>query len=585
MKRKLNTLYVKIVLTVSIGMLCLAVVLSALNISASKQVYVQNFEASQEKIFQQIDTSIYNFFKDVAEINRKLNGSTAVKDYLTKDKWDSVIEERGTLLNLQETLDSLPVDNFSQTELILIGINGCMINTSSSLFVEESKNILNTDVVKCAIENPKKLFCEYLEKGFTDVTKNYGVIVMTKAIQDQSNGDVVGVSVLTVKEIDFCQIYEHFTGDTSDIVIFNENGQVISSNRKNLIRYQSEADEIRNIMASMIEENVHKKQVSKYSYGELYMMQRLQSSNYTMMGIINPSDAFMDAYNYQYIIGVSVLVTAIVSIIIFGLIREQTAPLSKLVRQMEHVRNGEFDHFAKVRGTEDVKEVALAYNTMLVEIDKYITQLINVEKEKREAELHALQMQINPHYIYNTLASVKWLIWQGEKEKSIKVIDAFITLLRNTISNKQEMIPLKQEIENLQHYVYINQVRYGNNISVEYYMLPQFEDFMVPKLILQPFVENAFFHAFPDGQKGMITVFVKKNDKNMIIEIMDDGVGIENDRLSDIKQKHVPKKENFTGIGVNNVDNRIKLIYGSEYGVDIKSTQGKGTTITVRFPL
>ena len=315
------------------------------------------------------------------------------------------------------------------------------------------------------------------------------------------------------------------------------------------------------------------------------MMQRLQSSNYTMMGIINPSDAFMDAYNYQYIIGVSVLVTAIVSIIIFGLIREQTAPLSKLVRQMEHVRNGEFDHFAKVSGTEDVKEVALAYNTMLVEIDKYITQLINVEKEKREAELHALQMQINPHYIYNTLASVKWLIWQGEKEKSIKVIDAFITLLRNTISNKQEMIPLKQEIENLQHYVYINQVRYGNNISVEYYMLPQFEDFMVPKLILQPFVENAFFHAFPDGQKGMITVFVKKNDKNMIIEIMDDGVGIENDRLSDIKQKHVPKKENFTGIGVNNVDNRIKLIYGSEYGVDIKSTQGKGTTITVRFPL
>ncbi|MDO5424096.1 MAG: histidine kinase [Eubacteriales bacterium] len=192
-------------------------------------------------------------------------------------------------------------------------------------------------------------------------------------------------------------------------------------------------------------------------------------------------------------------------------------------------------------------------------------------------------MQINPHYMYNTLASVKWLIWQGDSEKSTKVIDAFISLLRNTISNTDEFIPLEQEIENLKNYVLINETRYGDRIRTEFYVPSGCGAYKVPKLILQPFVENAFFHAFPEGQSGVIQIFVREKEGTLVIEIADDGVGLADEKLASLKKRE--KGEHFTGIGVNNVDDRLKMIYGEAYGISIRSGEGKGTTVWVRIPI
>lgn len=173
---------------------------------------------------------------------------------------------------------------------------------------------------------------------------------------------------------------------------------------------------------------------------------------------------------------------------------------------------------------------------MVDELDSYIHSLIQVEKDKRAAEIHTLQMQINPHYIYNTLASIKWLIWQGDTQKTTGVIDAFIALLRNTISNTDEFVTVEQEIQNLKNYVLINQARYGDSVSAEFYVTPQCSSYRVPKLILQPFVENAFFHGFADGRRGKIQVFVKEEGDCLRFEIRDDGIGIKTERLMELKK-------------------------------------------------
>ena len=166
------------------------------------------------------------------------------------------------------------------------------------------------------------------------------------------------------------------------------------------------------------------------------------------------------------------------------------------------------------------------YKRQVDEINRYIDQLINVEKEKRKAEIHALQMKINPHYIYNTLATVKWLIWQQNAEKSTQVIDAFIMLLRNVISNSDEFVTVEQEIDNLKNYALINQARYGEDIQVEFFVIPQCNEYKVPKLILQPFVENAFFHGFPQGMKGEIRIFVREENENLRFEVTDNGIAV-----------------------------------------------------------
>lgn len=317
----------------------------------------------------------------------------------------------------------------------------------------------------------------------------------------------------------------------------------------------------------------------------VYLMQNFHNTDYKAMGVIHPDQAFESVYDFRYIIEVTAAITAAAILIIFILVRQQTKPLSKLIENMRKVQDGRLDKLVKVEGTQEIRELSATYNDMLGELDNYIQKLMQVEKSKREAEIHSLQMQINPHYIYNTLASVKWLIWQGDKEKSVQVIDAFIQLLRNTISNKNEFITLKEEIENLKNYVLINQIRYGNQVNVDFYVTPDCEEQKVPKLILQPFVENAFFHAFPQGEKGTISIFVRQSDGLLRVEIEDNGIGMSSETLRDLLNKKNASREHFTGIGVNNVDDRMKLIYGENYGILAESQEGRGTKITVCFPL
>ena len=119
---------------------------------------------------------------------------------------------------------------------------------------------------------------------------------------------------------------------------------------------------------------------------------------------------------------------------------------------------------------DEIQELAKSYNRMLHDINHYVDSIIEIQKQKRQAEIHALQMQINPHYIYNTLTSIKWLIMQGDTVKSTKAIDAFIKLLRSTISKSDEYISVEEEIENLKNYMYINEIRYGEKIKTEFFI-------------------------------------------------------------------------------------------------------------------
>ena len=583
-RKHLNTLFFKITVTVIIGILCLTIALCVVNIRVSKEVFVDHFVESQDKIFDQIDANIYKFFQDVGIIISGINRNQAVHDYLTRDDWDDV-EERANILALIKYLEQLPLSDYNDFSLVLLGLNGRTYNyNTTAKLILSVEQILESEPAAKAMNSPNKLICEYRDGGFTDVMRNQPVIIMAKAITQDGGKNIDGLMLLTIKEKDFNRFYRYFTSGTSDIVIFNPDDEVISSSDDAYLTDAGRAKEVRQIITEMKENGTRKLIETNGSHVKNYMMQKLQSSNYTMLGIIKPDEAFDDAYDISYIVGLTVLIAAVVSMLIFFFVKQQTTPLSDLVRHMKHVQKNGLDNFMKVEGTTETRELSSAYNSMLVELDHYIQELVHAEQEKRKAEIHSLQTQINPHYIYNTLASVKWLIWQGDKDKSVRVIDAFIELLRNTISNKNEFITVRHEIENLKNYVLINQIRYGSQVNVEYYVSLSCEEQKVPKLILQPFVENAFFHAFPEARQGTIAIYVKDTENFIRFEIMDNGVGMDYQKLVSLQNRKDQKSEHFTGIGVTNVDDRIKLIYGNDYGINITSEKGKGTTIVILLP-
>lgn len=580
-----NSLLVKILGTVIIGILCLAIVLSVVNITMSKSVFVENFSESQRKIFSQIDSDFYGFYQDIADIAVSISSNENMQTYLMQEN-QSAVEEMYTSYKLEEQLKNSKIADHNEISVFVLGKNEkSYIYSGSDVFAVPKNRIWDSGVSNMARENAGKIICKYETGGFTNVMKGHPVIIMAKAWSYRNDDTTDAIAFITIKEQDIRKMYSYFTSNTSDIVLLNQNNDVISSDNPNYFKRGSdEFKAFTQTVASMSEEADNKKEIKGKGSISTYMMQRLQSTNYKIVGIINPDAAFMEHYNVGKLAALTLLMTAAVVALVVFFIRQQTKPLAVLVSAMQNSKDTEFKEHVPVEGTDEMREVSTTYNRMVDELDKYIHQLMEVEQAKRTAEIHALQMQINPHYMYNTLASVKWLIWQGDEQKSVMVIDAFISLLRNVISNSDEFVTVEQEILNLKNYVLINQARYGDAIHVEFFCAPQCNEHKVPKLILQPFVENAFFHAFPENRGGRIQIFVKESGKNIRFDIVDNGVGIKTERLLALNKEKDKKSEHFTGIGIGNVDERIKLIYGMDYGINIISEENRGTTVTLLVP-
>lgn len=586
MKKKIhiNSLFVKILCTVIIGIVCLSASLSMLNLFISKDVFAENFSASQQKAFKQIDNDFYEFFSLITDVATRASTSWAVHEYLTAENQEPE-EEMKTIYYMQDHMNETRLDEHSELNVMLVGFNGKSHFLNSARREIPLDEILKGKAAKKAIANPDKLICEYEESGYTDNQKNSPVLVMAKVLSYGETNQYDGIIFISIKESEFENIYEYFTSDTNDIIILNQDEEVVSSNERGYLTGKKQ-EKLEFILTKVEMEDNALEEVKDKSRGnvEMYLTQKIQGTNFRMLGIIDPNVAFQQQYNMKNNILLTLVITILISFFIFVFIRQQTRPLSKLADKMRLVQKGNMQEYVQIEGTEEIQELSKTYNTMLQRINQYIEEKLKIQEEKRNAEIHALQMQINPHYMYNTLASIKWLIWQGDTAKSTAVIDAFISLLRNTISNTDEFVSVEQEIENLRNYTLINQTRYGDAVDVEFYVSESCKECLVPKLILQPFVENAFFHAFPKGMSGEISVFVKEERRYLRFDIVDDGVGMGTETLSALRNKTTKKSEHFTGIGINNVDDRIKLIYGMDYGINIVSEKEKGTTITILLP-
>ena len=227
--------------------------------------------------------------------------------------------------------------------------------------------------------------------------------------------------------------------------------------------------------------------------------QEIPHWNFHLVGLIDRESILRAVGSYKPIEIMTLLVVLCVFAIMFLVVRKTTRPIHSLVAEMKQVTQGDFSRHIPVEGNYEVRELATAFNYMLDGLDSYMEQIMTIEDEKREAEIRALQMQINPHFIYNTLASLKWMIWQGNSESAVQAIDSFSRLLRGTISKREERIPAAEELDNLKDYVFLQHLRFGEQIQVRFSLAEDCRNCLMPKLTLQPFVENAFL---PCVQRG-----------------------------------------------------------------------------------
>lgn len=569
---------VKIVLAVVVGIILAVFSVTAIIVNLSEDIFVNTYGKSQEKVFLQIEKELNHYHENLSKIIDSVEVSWAFRIYFSDKEMNSTRTFRN-FYKMDEDLKNAIPTNISDVSVMLVGLNEKTYLNREETIISSAKEILESDVSKKAMEKKGSIVYQYADSGFTSTTRNTPVVMAAKALCYPESGEMYALIYVTMKEEDMEKFYQHFTSEYANFYMTDSQGKIISTNQKGVLENKLG----KNLRVAEKEEKLRCDAMENGK--EVIVLQKyLPYYNYTMYGVIDSRNALGRLYNIPMLWGVCAAIAMGVIIATYFFVKQTTKPLSVLVNKMANARNEKYDGQIEVTGSYEIQELTTTYNAMLEDLNRYIEELMNVQKEKRKAEISALQMQINPHYVYNTLASIKWLIYQGEIEKSTKAIDAFISLLRSTIGNTDEYTTVEKEIENLKNYVFINNTRYGDKVQVEYFVNFGCEECQIPKMILQPFVENAFFHAFPCERKGKITILVRKLDDNLQIQIIDDGVGIDQKRLKEISEGNT-KTEHFTGIGVNNVDDRLKLLYGSQYGILIESEENKGTRITVCIPV
>ena len=275
----------------------------------------------------------------------------------------------------------------------------------------------------------------------------------------------------------------------------------------------------------------------------------------------------------------SFAVTAFVSFVIS---RRITEPLFQLKKSMLMIEGGDFHTNVEVSGQKEIARLSRAFNRMLEEIRALMTRVVNEQKEKRKTELKALQNQINPHFLYNTLDSIVWLAENKRTDDVITTVIALARFFRISISKGATYIPVKDEISHIKNYLTIQKIRYVDKFEYTFEIQPEVYEYKVMKLILQPIVENAIYHGAGD-ETGKITIRSYLENRFLVFEVENSGYGITEDRISEIYQ--ILKGEHSkSSVGMRNVYLRLKLFYGDDADIIITSELDEMTMIKLLIP-
>lgn len=258
-------------------------------------------------------------------------------------------------------------------------------------------------------------------------------------------------------------------------------------------------------------------------------------------------------------------------------------PLRGLADAMESFET-DADHFAyrPVGGTREVQELSASFEHMVLRIQQLMTTVREEEVNLRKTELKALQAQINPHFLYNTLDSIAWMCEQGRNDDAVRMVHALARLFRISISKGHELIPIRREIEHAESYLQIQKYRYKNQFTYSFDVDPDCLDYLCNKITLQPIIENAINHGLDlMVDEGCIQVQVRQDGEDILFRVQDNGVGMSEEQIDAILHRGPADR---TGIGIRNVDDRLKIYFGKRYGLQITSELDVGTCVEIRMP-
>lgn len=576
---KFNSIQSVIFAMVSMLLLGAVAIVTVISMNYTRTSVFDNSSLYTQTIIQQMNQNIDSYIDYMENISYLVSSNEDVQAYLFGDEPDP--ESRVRILNQFKTI----LDSRSDIlNLGIIGENGRMLINDALRLTNPDLDIHTQEWYTNALNGSASSYLSSSHVQHIISGERPWVITLSRGIRNFSNsGEKEGVFFIDLNYSAISELCDQNTiGKKGYAFILDESGNIVYHPQQQQLYNELQTENIDLIVKSK-EDTVR---TEKGNRGKLYSISRSNKTGWTVVGCMSVSELLRKSNQAQ---SIYVLISALLMIValLFSrfLAKSLTYPLQRLRDSMSRVQEGHFDGAdVEIDSENEIGSLTKSFNVMTHRIQDLMEQNVKEQEAKRKSELKALQSQINPHFLYNTLDSIIWMA-EGRKYEEVVLMTASLArLLRQSISNEDEVVPLAREVEYAKGYLTIQKMRYKDKLEFEIDVEPSILNIPLIKLVLQPIIENAIYHGLKYKEsKGLLQVKGFMKDGNAVLQVIDNGVGMDEETLSHIYDKH---KVNYhsNGVGVYNVQKRLKLYYGENYGITYESEKGVGTTATITIP-
>ena len=580
MKKKIHfkSIRTKMILYFSSLVLLTITIFMFFSINYTKVNLMENSAENSRQLIEQVNLNIENYIDYMENISQVIISSSNVKNYLFHSGnggLDSKLEEYFQVV-LKARKDIY--------NIALYGDNG-------RYFINDGK----------AKRNP---YARLEKKEWYQEAKAVGsdIVISSSHVQNMVDGDykwvvtfsrgVVNPQTMKVEGLLMIDLNYDVINDLCGAISLGKKGYVYILDQKGEIVYHPQQQLILSgVKKEPLEEIINSEKSTSYidENGEEKIYTPFQSvkTGWTIVGVVYTSELVKNEKTVQYMyIGLGSVLTALAILLAFLMSNGITRPLKQLKAAMKEVQEGKFEPvYAAVKGDNEIASLNRSFNRMTEHIDELMKKNTTEQAEKRKSEMKALQSQINPHFLYNTLDSIIWMIETGDQEEAILMTSALAGFFRQAIGKSDDFVTIWEELEYTKNYLIIQHMRYKDKIDFNIMVNQDIMECMIIKLVLQPLVENALYHGLKyKEEKGTIRITGYQQRGNIVIKVMDDGIGMDQETLKSIFHKKSRVGGRYNGVGMVNIQERMVLYYGEGFGLFVESEVGIGTTVTVTLP-
>ena len=568
---------------VALFMLLILVITAAMtyvSISVSTNELLDNATEYTEQLIRRVNAELDMYIEYMKDISDFIVDNGAVSAYLA-----AANEHRLTDAASREAQEQLAAAQKIRSEITAIALipeSGGALFGSAGASLNTYSNYREADWYRSALQEPNEVQVSSSRVENLIAGQYNWVVSFSKAVLDRA-GNMQGVLLIDLNY----QIIDRLCADIQlgsrgYIYLIDQSGGILWHPQQDLIYAGLKEENVDEVLAASNGRTLSGKGKGR----RLYVACESEATGWTAVGVAYTQELLRSQDRiYKTYLLIAVAALAIALVFALQLSSSIADPIRRLMQTMRHVESGDLHVRCQVTARNELGQLSDSFNHMIAKTADLMDERLRIEEQKRKSEWKALQAQIQPHFLYNTLDSIIWMSHAGRSEEVVEMTSALALLLRSSIGDGSDTNTLKKELAHVRSYLTIQKMRYNEKLCYEIDIDPQTENCLLPKFVLQPLVENAIYHGIKVKQQGgTVRIESLLEEDRLLITVEDDGVGMTPEQLAVILDKKESDAES-SKIGVCNVNERLQLFFGPEAVMKYYSTPGKRTMVMLVLPI